>query len=226
MAINKLNIINWNARSLRSNIVEFVNFLRNNNINIAIITETFLDSQAKIFIPGYNVIRKDRPNRKGGGVAIIVKNNIEYSHLPDLKLEIIESVGIQIFTNFGPITFYSVYMPVACTKKNNLENKFKNDIKKLASNLGNFCIIGDLNAKSRMWNNNRENTNGHILTNLLNKGKFTVQYSDTPTYLCKSTGTSSNLDICLTNITRFISKPQTILDLQSDHFPVLFCLEK
>jgi len=50
------------------------------NIEIAIISETHLKSkhlESLIQIPGYTIFRKDRKDRKGGGVAIITRNHLK-----------------------------------------------------------------------------------------------------------------------------------------------------
>ena len=168
MEVENLNIINWNARSLKANIMEFNNFLEKYKIDIAAVTETHLNSNIKIYIPNYKVIRKDRNDRKGGGVALIIKNNIKFEYVLDLELKVIESVGIKIRSQNGKITIFSIYMPKNCTIKNGLALKFKNDLKKMTSISGKFLIIGDLNAKHDLWNNKVINMNGKIVSELLN----------------------------------------------------------
>ena len=64
------------------------------------ITEAWLkDDDCDLFaIQGYNVVEKHRQNRSGGGVAIFIKDNIEYIVRSDLSTfsEHIESVFIEI----------------------------------------------------------------------------------------------------------------------------------
>lgn len=68
---NTLNIIQWNAQSIVSNRLVLTNFLYNNNIHIAIISETWLKPINQNFkIRGYNIERNDIGN-KHNGVAII-----------------------------------------------------------------------------------------------------------------------------------------------------------
>ena len=64
-----LNLMHINIRGLRRSIENFF-------IDIASINETFLKPEHKIIIPGHKIIRKDRSSGKGGGVAIIVRDNI------------------------------------------------------------------------------------------------------------------------------------------------------
>ena len=46
--------------------------------DILILNETWLKSNFKLDIPNYTITRKGRPSRQGGGVAIIVRNDIKF----------------------------------------------------------------------------------------------------------------------------------------------------
>jgi hypothetical protein len=48
MSIESLNILNWNARSIKDNEDELFNFLRVHDVHIAVITETFLKPNVKV----------------------------------------------------------------------------------------------------------------------------------------------------------------------------------
>ena len=71
-----LNLMHINFRGLRRNIEELIFTLEEKKIDIAFIDETFLRSKHKITIPGYKIIRKDYSAGQGGGVTLIVKDNI------------------------------------------------------------------------------------------------------------------------------------------------------
>lgn len=218
-----INIMNWNARSINNKLYELTEFLNNNEIDIACICETFLDSSKNIFIPGYKIFRNDRQGQRGGGVALIVKSNVSCSLNPDLNLEVIESISMNIKTNSYNLCIVTVYMPQNCNKKNNLEKKFHNDLLKLTNINGKYMIFGDLNAKSRSWNNSQENKNGRILTDILDIGKVHILFPNSPTFLSQRKGTTSTLDIALTNISSLL-EPTVYTELSSDHYPVLYKL--
>ena len=67
-----------NIRGLRKNIEELIFTLEEKKIGIASINETFLSSKHKVSIPGYKIIRKDHSTGQGGGVALLVKENISF----------------------------------------------------------------------------------------------------------------------------------------------------
>ena len=52
----------------------------NSPIDIVILCETFLtpDKENHISIPGYCLITKNRTNKKGGGVSILINNKLKY----------------------------------------------------------------------------------------------------------------------------------------------------
>ena len=68
-----------NARSLSNKVDELASVLIYNDISIAVITETWLkeDLPDECFaIQGYNLVRNDRSDRRGGGVCNYVKKDI------------------------------------------------------------------------------------------------------------------------------------------------------
>lgn len=79
---NKIEIISWNIRGLKSNSTNKIQdpeFLNNiDGAHILTITETHSPEEEEIEIPGYNLITKgSRRNKEDkGGVAIYAKNNI------------------------------------------------------------------------------------------------------------------------------------------------------
>lgn len=82
-----LNILSWNANSVRNHRLELVNLLTENDIDVACIQETFLKPSIPFNLPGYRIIRKDRLRTKGGGVLIAMKSSICFNvieiDLPD-----------------------------------------------------------------------------------------------------------------------------------------------
>lgn len=69
----KLNILQWNARSAVANKTTLEKFLFDQNVHIALISETWFKPGVFVNFPGYNIIRDDRTDGKTG-VAIFFKN--------------------------------------------------------------------------------------------------------------------------------------------------------
>lgn len=71
-----LNIGQWNSRSLMPKKQEFDVLLNQEKISICLLSETWLCSETKLRINGYNIYRKDRCDDYGG-VAIVVHHSIK-----------------------------------------------------------------------------------------------------------------------------------------------------
>ena len=78
--------------------MECFHFLETHEIDIAVITETWLQLNNSLYHENYSVVRADRDSpeaTRGGGVAILVRKGISYSILENLA-RAIETVGILV----------------------------------------------------------------------------------------------------------------------------------
>ena len=225
MTSSKLNVIFWNSRSIRNKYIELFNYLVLNNVDICLLSETWLKSNIKVTHSTYNCIRIDREDRPGGGVAILIKNNLKYEILPKINADSIENVGIEILNeSFEKIKLYSVYFPGGRSNNSN-RSKFKSGIKKILSVTGSFIICGDLNARHKDWGCLRANSWGNVLSDLTTVLPFVIQNSSNPTYIpAASNANPSTLDLLLTNIPDKVSQPVAMNNLGSDHLPVKFSI--
>lgn len=213
----RVKLVNWNACSLPNKIIELRSFLEEKEVDVALITETNLKPEVSVFIPGFRIIRLDRTNSRGGGVAIAVRRNINCRLLPSLQLKIIEAVGVEISTSVGDITLIVAYCPAQATAES--AKTLRRDIIKLTRRQGQYIIAGDLNAKHQAWGNTRRNRNGTIWGNDLEEGHYSILSPDSPTRLTRS-GAHATLDLYISNMTN-ITQPVTLQELSSDHFPVV-----
>ena len=108
-------IINTNSQSLVPRIDELTLYLKNNNVDIACITETWLKStvpSSVINIDGYDVLRNDRRDDViGGGVCIYIRNGIKYKLWKEMFDDNIEAIWITIRPKRLMITLGVLYMP-------------------------------------------------------------------------------------------------------------------
>lgn len=213
-----IRIANWNARSIRAKKIELDNFLAQNNIDVGFITETRLNPANNIALSAHSMVRLDRPDSSGGGVAIVIKQSIRYEILPHPRTSIIETIGVKIRTMQGYITMFAVYVPRQCVDSNGSSKLLEEDLCKLINNRTNFVVAGDLNARHTLWRNNRCNKNGNILADYLSLGTCVIHYPNEPTFLSPA-GTTSTLDVFLSDLA--LSKPVTHHELSSDHYPVV-----
>ena len=75
---NQLKVGHWNCRSINNKKYIFNKFLRDNEFDVFGLNETKLDDKNKkeFELTNYNIVLKNR-NRRGGGVALLIKKKFE-----------------------------------------------------------------------------------------------------------------------------------------------------
>jgi len=113
--------------------------------DVFLISETWLDPKDQITFKGFDIVRKDRIDRRGGGVLIMVCSNLKYNimeNIPDCQGNL-EACGIELFLKQGKMSIISVYRPPDGSRINSRmwQNFFANFH-------GKFFIGGDFNLPS------------------------------------------------------------------------------
>lgn len=215
----KIRITIWNANGIKTKKQELTKFLHDRNIDIALISETHLRLSDKLKIVGYKTIRKDRQTGIGGGVAILIKNRIKFTVIPNTAPNPdTENTGIQINTNRGPLNLYAIYSaPHKQLDLNELD---------LAINRPNPTLIGgDFNAKHVNWNSYKTNRKGIDLLRYTENRNLAVISPNAPTRITTHQPPDL-LDIAIAkDITQKIDC-HTEPDLSSDHNPVFITLNQ
>ena len=107
----ELHLIYPNINSLLPKIDELRYIAKNSNVAVIGISETKLDNtvyNSGVAVDGYNIVRNDR-NRKGGGVACYIRNNICFN-LKSCLSNNIENIFIDLlFSKTKPITIGVIY---------------------------------------------------------------------------------------------------------------------
>ena len=91
-------IASLNVNSLIKHIDDLRIFLADNPVDVLAINESKLDDSIKnceLYIPGYEITRRDR-NRNGGGVCFYIKTSINFVIRRDLNLNDLENLYIEI----------------------------------------------------------------------------------------------------------------------------------
>lgn len=221
-ATNKsLLILQFNANGIKNHLNELQTVLYNSRIDLALITETHLTKYSNIYIPGYKFLKTDHPdNTAHGGVAIIIKNSIQFQPLPHFCFDYLQSCALILKLNNIPITIAAIYSPPK--HKITIQN-YTNYFNSIHNN----CIIGgDFNAKHHSWGCRANNPRGQVLHNFVTRGNLKVLAPPGPTYWPTSARKNPDiLDIFITKIPNNIHcTTENILDLNSDHSSVLLTL--
>ena len=189
-------------------------------VQVIMLAETWLkkNNAKRLNIPGYNFIGFHRKNKWGGGVGILVAQNLEYRQRKDLSLNVpdFESITIEMKTHQQSELLCTVYRPPNSSDKDFLKN-YSRLLKKFTQEQINRLIIWldhnlDLikHAKHRVRNE-------FIELNLDNQMLPTITK---PTRITRSTATLLD-NIIIGRAYQTDYEPSIVISHMSDHLPCL-----
>ena len=147
---SNFDIVHLNVRSLSSKLTELHLLLKHlNDLNcfptVIMLNETYLTNTntAICQLAGYNLFTKNRKNRKGGGVAMYILDNLSVTAVPELEFDVdntIESLCLEVKVSSKRIILCSTYR-VPNTSESIFTDKCSEFMKKVnAQNI--HCVIG------------------------------------------------------------------------------------
>ena len=186
------------------------------NVDIFAMCETFMNdsiSDINLNIPNYSYIRRDRCNKKGGGILVYISDNVSYRHRPDLEHAEIESISIEIsYPNTKPFLLNIVYRPP--NSHQHWIYIFESMLKSYEEFYHEYHVLGDFNFNFIPEKKSFENKEW---TNILLKYGL-IQLVNVPTRVTKKSSTI--IDHIYTNQPdRLCSVSVPCLSI-SDHYPV------
>ena len=143
-----------NARSLRNKLTDFQASIYYDDVDILVITETWLTPAIldhEVLPSGYNVYRRDRENdRRGGGVLIAIKDNI-----PSVRRREFETNCKLVVVEVNPMKannffIYGFYRPPSANGECLMELKQSLSYDELNSTP--LFLCGDFNFPDINWN--------------------------------------------------------------------------
>lgn len=216
-----LKIILWNANGVTRRKEELRLLLTNDNIDVALITETHLRPLHRFSIPGYTTYRTDFPRDEAhGGTAIILRCNIShYLHSQTAK------DSFQVTSIVLPLTSYSINLSsVYCSPSKPV---YHTELLSTFLSFGtHFIAGGDFNAKHPLWGSRTTSSRGRIISDIIQSQNFSYLSPNNPTYWPSDPNrTPDVLDFFIASgLGGLHSSVRTLNDLSSDHSPVLLCL--
>ena len=140
-------IANLNIRSLMKNIDQLRLYLGKQQYDKICINETMLDNtvaEYEVHINGYDIIRKDR-NRNSGGVAIYIRNVINYRERYDLNENNLEAIALEISKpKSKPFLVSAWYRPPDSPIE--IFTYFEEFLRKMDAEDKEIIVIGDFNC--------------------------------------------------------------------------------
>lgn len=180
--IVKVNILQWNAQSIKPKLVALENILLQETIHIAALCETWLEPDSHLKVNDYNIYRNDRSDSYGG-VALFVHKSIKASLYQIQAVNpAIEVICIKVH-NCDKIKFIvSLYCPPSArTSQLDWEQLFS-----LFSN--NSIVLGDYNGHHSNWSNKTDQRGTQIFDTLVDKMFITLN-DGSPTRISTFNGT-------------------------------------
>ncbi|GFY34428.1 reverse transcriptase domain-containing protein [Trichonephila clavipes] len=193
-----LNILQLNINGTQKKIEELTEILNVNKVHIACLQETKLKPNLKLKFKGFTTLRKDRKDRS------------DYD---------VNSTKVQAITALLPqqgVTIINAYHPDNSDINLDLFNTLldtKSDTK---------ILLGNLNAKNPSWGSRTLDLKGSQIEYLLCDNDLSILNDKRSTYLSKTNGTTSTLDITAINQQTASQATWKILkNAISDHFSII-----
>ena len=144
-----LSILQLNTRGIlnkRDTLKSLLNDIKKDSrVDVVLLVETWLNkTTAKRFmIPGYKFLSSHWKHKKGGGVGVLVSQDLDCRPRPDLSMNIpnLESLTVEIKTHSSSILVCSVYRPPNSKVKEFLKN-YKRLLDKFTMTQKERLIIG------------------------------------------------------------------------------------
>jgi len=173
----QLHIVLWNANGLARHIDEIKTYLRLQNVDIMLISESHFITKGSIHIPNYSICDMQHPDGTAhGGTAIVIKNNMKHHLHGRYNREHLQATSFTIDDWIGPLTIAAVY----CLPKHVIKaDQFLSFYVTLGQR---FLAGGDYNAKHCHWDSRLTTPKGRELFSAMQTANLTHVSTGEPTY--------------------------------------------
>lgn len=214
-------VLQWNSRSAVANKNSLVHYLVSNNIDIAILAETWFKPNCIYKFKGYHVVRKDRVDGKAG-VAILVNKKLAFSELNVITdNENLFVCGVTVTCGDQKINFLSVYRAPSRVNFKPISASTWTDIFK---QINEPCVIGgDFNAHHALWGSSKNDHFGLQLLEAIEVSGYIILNSGSATRMGIPGQNKSVVDItfCSPDLVSKLHWSVSPDTLGSDHLPIL-----
>lgn len=183
------------------------------------LTETWLQPKDRFYLKGFDVVRTDRRDQRGGGVAILVRDYLRYKIIRDLDTcnGKIEVCAIELDLKDSKLLIASCYRPprndpITVREWTRFFSQFRSKI----------LIGGDFNAHHALWGDSGECAFGKGIVDSIEPLDILVLNEGQATFHSGAYNTDSAIDI------KFVDDRSTLAynwsvgesSWGSDHFPI------
>lgn len=221
---NNLKFLQINIKSLKANLDELKSFIIKEEIDICLISETWLkDNEPKI--KNFSLVTNNRDDGYGG-VAVLINNKIEYKSDKIPNLKVIETATIETLNTTEHFTVISTYIPP-------ISNKVSNQavlldlitIFKFCKNRKNVIFGGDMNAHNPLWGKHDKSCKrGKDLEDLYEKSNLMILNKHEITFTPPPPRNPSTIDLRFVSCELYTKVVWEVLDenLGSDHLAIIW----
>ena len=217
LSARNIKACHLNVRSLPNKTSAFSDFVLSNDLDIVGVTETWLrpsDTQGlmdEITPAGFQLHQVPRENKKGGGVAVLVRNDIDSVRYQIDRRETFEHITVKLSDRqSSQLLVHVIYRPPSTSKSRFIE-EFNSFMEAAALSPHENIILGDVNIQLDSQNCWTENFNTVLLD-----FDF-IQHVSTPTHI-----QGHILDVLCTSKSLTSSVHHHVKDGISDHLAVFF----
>lgn len=215
---NNFSIVQWNARSINPNKGSLEVLLYSLDIQVAVISETWLRKNYDFKINSYKAVRADRFDGRGGSM-ILVKNYLEFE---EIKLNspspLIQICGARIkLPDNAKMSIISCY----CSPGHTISTA---EWIAIFENIESpVMFLGDYNSHALEWGCSYTDRQGEALVNLAEEVNLVILNDGTETRINYGSINPSIVDVsfCSASISAQFSYEVLEDSLGSDHFPIL-----
>ncbi|KAG1714818.1 Papilin [Nymphon striatum] len=185
-----VSFILWNSRSVNNKLADVCASICEKQTDVFIITESWMSdspnhqltiNQFRSLLSGYDMLSCPRKFRKGGGIAVIVRQNLKVKINVKKKFSSFESMDLCIQVGSDMIHLIVVYRPPPSKKNKLTSNQFFSEFGTLLEcavvSPGKLIVLGDFNFHME----NESNRNATKLKELLTALDL-VQHVHGPTH--------------------------------------------
>lgn len=213
-----LRLALWNANGISNHVREVELFLKDNYIDVMLVSETHFTNRSYIKIKEYDFISTNHPdNRAHAGSGILIKSTIKYKIVECIQKPFLQATNIKLVCNDGDLVLSSIYFP---PRHNVTCPEYENFFKSLGTK---FLVGGDFNAKHPWWGSRLANPKGRELYKCLTKNSYNKLSTGSPTYWPSDPSKIPDLlDFVIYNgIPSRSLRIKSSDELSSDHSPIL-----
>ena len=219
-----LVLLSLNCQSMKNKVQNVMTYLEDNHVDISFLQETWLTSGDKNILAeikeyGYKIQNQTRDTRRGGGLSILYKSNIQLTRLPakpEMKFHTFETICSNFSINKIAITLVNLYRPPYSVKNQHTIKQFLEEFDVFLSFLyelkGFLLLFGDFNINVM----DKQNKYPQEFTNLLETYNLT-QLIKQSTHV---KGGAIDLIIVDKKLEEYVISPLVCNDFQTDHFPL------